>query len=197
MSEEKEMPLWPAFEHPLIETHMVREPITPLQQYNYSLLNLYLLWYFQQFGIGPFPALPLAHTNHPSPVLNGSTDTNTEDASEITNEAIIIETTEESGVSNASKGTDCCVPYIPSKKNDQKRRYRCAYPGCGRRYATTDGVRKHARKKHPKFAKEIKGQPNLLAFVDDTSDADTIEMVEEFVKYPPTPFDFSSVLSNP
>ena len=28
-------------------------------------------------------------------------------------------------------------------------RFRCSYPGCGRKYASTDGCRKHARKEHP------------------------------------------------
>merc|ERR1711935_990764 len=34
-------------------------------------------------------------------------------------------------------------------------RYRCAYPGCKKRYASTDGVRKHARKSHQSWIKNI------------------------------------------
>ena len=34
-------------------------------------------------------------------------------------------------------------------------RYRCGFPGCNKRYASTDGVRKHARKTHMAWLKSI------------------------------------------
>ena len=34
-------------------------------------------------------------------------------------------------------------------------RYRCAYPGCTKRYSSTDGVRKHAKKAHHAWIKSI------------------------------------------
>ena len=34
-------------------------------------------------------------------------------------------------------------------------RYRCAYPGCMKRYSSTDGVRKHAKKAHHAWIKSI------------------------------------------
>ena len=34
-------------------------------------------------------------------------------------------------------------------------RYRCAYPGCEKRYSSTDGVRKHAKKSHSSWIKSI------------------------------------------
>jgi hypothetical protein len=34
-------------------------------------------------------------------------------------------------------------------------RYRCAYPGCEKRYSSTDGVRKHAKKAHHSWIKSI------------------------------------------
>lgn len=37
-------------------------------------------------------------------------------------------------------------------------RYRCGYPCCTKRYASTDGVRKHARKMHPDWLREVDEQ---------------------------------------
>lgn len=37
-------------------------------------------------------------------------------------------------------------------------RYRCGYPCCTKRYASTDGVRKHARKMHREWLREIDEQ---------------------------------------
>merc|ERR1712166_1586208 len=34
-------------------------------------------------------------------------------------------------------------------------RFRCAYPGCEKRYSSTDGVRKHAKKSHSSWIKSI------------------------------------------
>lgn len=34
-------------------------------------------------------------------------------------------------------------------------RYRCGFPGCKKRYASTDGVRKHARKTHNHWLKQV------------------------------------------
>jgi len=34
-------------------------------------------------------------------------------------------------------------------------RYRCGFPGCSKRYASTDGVRKHARKTHTAWLKSV------------------------------------------
>merc|ERR1712072_1553237 len=38
-------------------------------------------------------------------------------------------------------------------------RYRCVHPGCSKRYSSTDGVRKHARRAHQSWLKSI---DNLL-----------------------------------
>jgi len=40
-------------------------------------------------------------------------------------------------------------------------RYRCGFPGCNKRYASTDGVRKHARKTHTQWLKEVDEQSSL------------------------------------
>ena len=39
-------------------------------------------------------------------------------------------------------------PVVPANA-----RYRCGFPGCTKRYVSTDGVRKHARKAHAKWLK--------------------------------------------
>lgn len=187
------------FEQPLVETRMVREPSNPLQQYDYPLLDLYMLWVFQQVGIAPFPALPLPHTS--VDVVSGPT------VIESTREGTVyvvsnVETNRES-IGEDSNATNSCVSYLPKKNKCHDKRYRCAYPGCGRGYAETDGVRKHARKKHPDFAEECKGQPKLLTIAQDDheeetmpsdDDADALKLVEEFANRPPSPFDFSSIL---
>lgn len=40
-------------------------------------------------------------------------------------------------------------------------RYRCGYPGCIKRYASTDGVRKHARKTHTQWLRDVDEQSAL------------------------------------
>merc|ERR1712137_221079 len=37
-------------------------------------------------------------------------------------------------------------------------RYRCGFPGCSKRYASTDGVRKHARKSHTQWLRDVDEQ---------------------------------------
>ena len=34
-------------------------------------------------------------------------------------------------------------------------RYRCGFPGCAKRYVSTDGVRKHARKMHADWLRQV------------------------------------------
>ena len=34
-------------------------------------------------------------------------------------------------------------------------RYRCGFPGCSKRYVSTDGVRKHARKMHSDWLRSV------------------------------------------
>lgn len=45
-------------------------------------------------------------------------------------------------------------PKLSGCKNTVTR-YRCGFPGCNKRYASTDGVRKHARKTHMAWLKAI------------------------------------------
>ena len=40
-------------------------------------------------------------------------------------------------------------------------RYRCGFPGCSKRYASTDGVRKHARKAHNNWLKSVDDHSGL------------------------------------
>ena len=41
-------------------------------------------------------------------------------------------------------------PVVPANA-----RYRCGFPGCTKRYVSTDGVRKHARKTHLAWLKSV------------------------------------------
>ena len=45
--------------------------------------------------------------------------------------------------------------YTQMSKGAPVIRYRCAYPGCTKRYSSTDGVRKHAKKAHHAWIKSI------------------------------------------
>ena len=40
-------------------------------------------------------------------------------------------------------------------------RYKCGFPGCTKRYASTDGVRKHARKSHTQWLAAVDEQSVL------------------------------------
>ena len=41
-------------------------------------------------------------------------------------------------------------PVVPANA-----RYRCGFPGCTKRYVSTDGVRKHARKMHSDWLRSV------------------------------------------
>lgn len=91
--------------------------------------------------------------------------------------------------------TSCGVLFEPRKRriHTENRNYNCAFPGCKHTYVTTDGLRKHARKKHPGFAAKCKGQPKLLVNANNMeSSLDSIESVQEFVD---ELFDFSRFFS--
>lgn len=46
---------------------------------------------------------------------------------------------------------ESCANMLPAPST----RYRCGFPGCAKRYASTDGVRKHARKMHTQWLKNV------------------------------------------
>ena len=64
-----------------------------------------------------------------------------------------------------------------------KKSFRCAYRRCARRFASTDGVRKHARRDHPMFAKECKGFPNKVAIkIEEDDEVDRFDFTSFFVQ---------------
>lgn len=57
-------------------------------------------------------------------------------------------------------------------------RYRCGFPGCFRRYASTDGVRKHARKAHSEWLRQV-DQTSVLRDKSYESKPSTYCIMEE------------------
>lgn len=77
-------------------------------------------------------------------------------------------------------------------------RYRCGFPACNRRYASTDGVRKHARKTHTAWLKaidegasnrdrQLESKPSTYCVMEVTDDIDDAELESESPAVQPTP----------
>merc|ERR550514_2565916 len=49
----------------------------------------------------------------------------------------------------------CDVAELTQCEQIQDAIFTCKYPGCLRQYASTDGVRKHCRKSHPEWLREV------------------------------------------
>jgi len=49
----------------------------------------------------------------------------------------------------------------PKCSSSPSPKFRCGYPGCSKRYASTDGVRKHARKTHTQWLRDVDEQSAL------------------------------------
>jgi len=47
------------------------------------------------------------------------------------------------------------VETVSSQDQIQEAIYTCKFPGCTRQYASTDGVRKHCRKSHPEWLRDV------------------------------------------
>lgn len=73
------------------------------------------------------------------------------------------------------------------KPQNPGKRFGCCFPGCKKQYASTDGVRKHARLEHTAWAKEHRGdvkavcRPLKVAEVADEDDAMTEKAVADAV----------------
>uniref|UniRef100_A0A7S2MPD2 C2H2-type domain-containing protein n=1 Tax=Haptolina brevifila TaxID=156173 RepID=A0A7S2MPD2_9EUKA len=77
-------------------------------------------------------------------------------------------------------------------------RYRCGFPNCNKRYASTDGVRKHARKTHMLWLKaidesassrdrQLESKPSTYCVMEVTDDTDDIELENESPAQLPAP----------
>jgi len=77
-------------------------------------------------------------------------------------------------------------------------RYRCGFPSCNKRYASTDGVRKHARKTHTAWLKaidegagnrdrQLESKPSTYCVMEVTDEADDAELENESPAVLPAP----------
>jgi len=77
-------------------------------------------------------------------------------------------------------------------------RYRCGFPGCNKRYASTDGVRKHARKTHMSWLKaidesagsrdrQLESKPSTYCVMEVTDDTSDVEVENESPAMAPAP----------
>jgi len=52
--------------------------------------------------------------------------------------------------------------FSAGEKDEPNAIYTCKFPGCDRQYASTDGVRKHCRKSHPDWLREVDAEKAAL-----------------------------------
>lgn len=67
----------------------------------------------------------------------------------------IISEDEASGSEDETTGSPESVLDLDANPQDEGRVFCCRFPGCGKSYASTDGVRKHCRKQHSQWLHDL------------------------------------------